>query len=109
MLFKGDPFSWKCHEALRVAMALGISCEVDFILLKDGVYALSNWHPQELHIEGFDRMLENISYVKVNLYAEDASLEERGLKREDLRCPVEVKSLEEIKELIRSSQAVLVW
>ncbi len=108
-VIKGDPFSWKCHEALRVAMALGISCEVSLILIKDGVYAISKWHPEELGIQGFDRLIENMAYVKVKVYAEDTSLEERGLKVEDLTCEVEVKSIEDIRDIIASSEAVLVW
>ncbi len=108
-VIKGDPFSWKCHEALRVAMALGISCEVSLILLKDGVYALSRWYPEDLGIQGFDRLVENMGYVKVKVYAEDTSLEERGLKPEDFVCTVEVRSIEEIANIIANSEAVLVW
>ncbi|MEN3027692.1 MAG: DsrE family protein [Aquificaceae bacterium] len=109
VIIKGDPFSWKCHEALRVAMALGISCEVDLILIKDGVYALSKWHPEELGIEGFERLIENIGYVKVKIYAEDTSLEERGIKVEELACEVNVRSIEEIRGMIKDAEAVLVW
>ncbi|MCS6958166.1 MAG: DsrE family protein [Aquificaceae bacterium] len=108
-LIKGDPFSWKCHEALRVAMALGISCDVNLILIKDGVYALSRWHPEKLGIEGFERLIENLSYVRVKVFAEDTSLEERGLKPEDFFCEVELKNIDEIKHMIRLAEAVLVW
>ncbi|MCX7989413.1 MAG: DsrE family protein [Aquificaceae bacterium] len=109
VIVKGDPFSWKCHEALRVAMALGISCEVNLILVKDGVYALSRWHPEELGIEGFDRLVENIGYVKVKIYAEDASLEERGIRGEELACEVGVRSIDEIRDMVKDAEAVLVW
>ncbi len=108
-IVKGDPFSWKCHEALRVAMALGISCEVSLIFIKDGVYALTRWHPEWLGIEGFERLLENMEYVNVKVFVEDTSLEERGLNPEDLRYRVEVRSLEEIREIIKESEAVMVW
>ncbi|MFN3870916.1 MAG: DsrE family protein [Aquificaceae bacterium] len=108
-IIKGDPFSWKCHEALRVAMALGISTEVSLIFIKDGVYALTKWHPEELYIEGFERLLENMSYVNLKAYVEDTSLEERGLNKEDLLCDVEIISLEDIKEKINGAEAVLVW
>lgn len=108
-IIKGDPFSWKCHEALRMAMALGISCEVDLILIKDGVYALSKWQPEKLGINGFERLMENLSYVKVKVFAEDTSLEERGIKPEDFSCPVEVKNMDEIKEMISDSEATFVW
>lgn len=108
-ILKGDPFSWKSHEALRVGMAVGINAEVHFVFLKDGVYTISRWSPDSLGIVGFERLLENIDYVNVRLYAEDLSLEERGLKKEDLRKEVHVISMEEIKELIASSEAVFVW
>ncbi|MDW8096142.1 MAG: DsrE family protein [Aquificaceae bacterium] len=109
VILKGDPFSWKCQEAFRVAMALGINCEVNFVLIKDGVYALSHWQPEELYIEGFERLIENMDYVKVKVFVEDASLEERGLKKEDLKKEVEVKSIDDIRELIKRSEAVVVW
>ncbi|RMH79468.1 MAG: sulfur reduction protein DsrE [Acidobacteria bacterium] len=108
-IIKGDPFSWKSHEALRVAMALGISCEVHLIFIKDGVYLLSKWNPEALGITGFEKLLDNLEYVNLKLYAEDASLEERGLKREDLLKPVELRSMDEIRELISHSEGVFVW
>ncbi|MCS7170812.1 MAG: DsrE family protein [Aquificaceae bacterium] len=109
VIIKGDPFSWKCHEAFRVAMALGINCDVNLILIKDGVYAINRWHPEELNIEGFDRLIENMEYVRVKIFAEDVSLEERGLRPEELLCHAEIKSMEEIGEMIRTSEVVLVW
>ncbi len=108
-ILKGDPFSWKSHEALRVGMAVGMNCEVHFVFLKDGVYALSRWEPESIGIVGFERLLENMDYVNVKLYAEDLSLEERGLGQEDLKKAVQVVSMEEIKELIASAEAVFVW
>ncbi len=109
VIIKGDPFSWKSHEALRVAMALGISAEVSLIFMKDGVYVLTRWHPEELYIEGFERLLENMGYVNLKAYVEDTSLEERGLNKKDLLCEVEIISLEDIKEKINRAEAVLVW
>lgn len=108
-VIKGDPFSWKCHEAIRIAMAMGINCQVDLVLIKDGVYALSRWNPEELGIYGFDKLLENMEYVNVRIYVEDASLEERGLKPENLRLKVEVKNIEEIRDIIAGAEAVMVW
>lgn len=108
-LLKGDPFSWKAHEAFRVGMAIGINSEVSFILIKDGVYALTAWHPDRLDIYGFDKLLENIDYVNVKLYVEDASAEERGLKETDFVKEVSFISTEEIKELIKVAEVVFVW
>lgn len=108
-LLKGDPFSWKAHEAFRVGMAIGINSEVSFILIKDGVYALTRWHPDRLDIYGFDKLLENIDYVNVKLYVEDSSAEERGLKETDFVKEVSFISTEEIKELIKVAEVVFVW
>ena len=108
-LVKGDPFSWKTHEAFRVGMAVGINSEVSLILIKDGVYTLSKWHPEKLEIYGFDKLLENLSHVNVSIYVEDASAEERGLKETDFVKEVKFISIEEIKEIISSSEAVFVW
>lgn len=108
-LVKGDPFSWRCHEALRVALALGINHEVFLVFLKDGVYALTKWKPEKLLIHGFEKLLENIGYVNVKLFVEDLSAEERGLKREDFAVDVEFVNMESVKDMLASSEAVLVW
>jgi len=47
-ILKGDPFSWLAHEAFRVALALAINNEVFFVMMRDGVYALTDWKPSEL-------------------------------------------------------------
>ncbi len=108
-IIKGDPFSWKCHEALRVAIAIAINSETHLVFMKDGVYAISKWHPEELGIQGFESLIENMEYVNLKLILEDTSLEERGLCPEDLVCPVELKSSDEIKDLIKKAEAVMVW
>jgi len=108
-LVKGDPFSWRCHEALRVALALGINHEVFLVFLKDGVYALTKWKHEKLLIHGFERLLENMGYVNIKLFVEDLSVEERGLEREDFVVDVEFVNMESVKDMLASSEAVLVW
>ena len=108
-LVRGDPFSWRCHEALRVALALGINHEVFFVFLKDGVYALTKWKHEKLLINDFEKLLENIGYVNVKLFVEDLSAEERGLKKEDFAVDVEFVNMESVKDMLASSEAVLVW
>ncbi|MDW8237910.1 MAG: DsrE family protein [Aquificaceae bacterium] len=108
-VLKGDPFSWKCHESLRMGMAMGVSCEVGFIFIKDGVYALTNWKADELGIEGMDRLLENLEHVNLTAYVEDASLEERGIKPEELVIKANVVSFEDIKSILSRASAVFVW
>ncbi len=108
-ILKGDPFSWKAHEALRVGMAVAIGSEVYFIFLKDGVYALTRWKPEELGLHGFERLLENLEYVNMRIIVEDASAEERGLKEENFKVKPTFMSMEDIGELIRQAEAVFVW
>ncbi len=108
-ILKGDPFSWLAGEAFRVALALAINNEVHFIAVRDGVYAFTNWDPGSLFIEGFDKIFETIGYVNIKFIVEDVSAEERGLKDKDFKIPIEVKSYEDIKRIINSAEAVLVW
>jgi len=108
-ILKGDPFSWLAHEAFRVALALAINNEVFFVMMRDGVYALTDWKPSELGIEGFDKIFETLNFVNMKLIVEDASAEERGLKEKDFKVDVEIMSYEDIQDIINSSEAVLVW
>ncbi len=109
ILIKGDPFSWKSHEALRVGLALGINHEVLIIFFKDGIYTLTRCNWENLLISGFEKLIENLEYVNVKLFVEDLSAEERGLKREEFVKEVEFINTEQIKRMIASSAAVLVW
>ncbi len=108
-ILKGDPFSWKAYEAIRVAMAVAISAQVYFILIKDGVYALTRWKPESLGIEGFDRLLQNMEYVNMKVIVEDASAEERGIKKENFVIEPDLMSMEDIKNLLKEVEAVFVW
>ncbi len=108
-ILKGDPFSWKAHEALRIATALGINHEVNFIFIRDGVYTLTRWSPEDLGVETFEKFYETLDFLKINLIVEDASMQERGLKESDFVKRVRVMSAEEISEIINGSEAVFVW
>jgi tRNA 2-thiouridine synthesizing protein C len=108
-IIKGDPFSWKAHEAMRLATAAGINNEVDLVFIRDGVYTLTRWKPEELGIDTFEKFFENLEFVNVRLIAEDASLQERGIRECDCTEGVLIMSAEEISELINSAEAVFVW
>ena len=108
-ILKGDPFSWKAHEAFRVGMALAINSEVYFVLIKDGVYALTRWDAENLGIHGFEKLLQNLGYVNMKIVVEDASAEERGLKKEDMVLEPIFMSMEEIGNLVKESEGVFVW
>ncbi len=108
-ILKGDPFSWKAHEALRLATAVAINNEVDFVFIRDGVYTLREWKPQELGVDAFDKFFDNLEVLNLRLIAEDASLQERGFKEGDCIPEVEIMSAEEISQLINSAEAVFAW
>ena len=108
-ILKGDPFSWKAHEAFRVATAVAMNHELDFIFIRDGVYTLTRWRPEDLGVDSFEKFYETLGFVNMRLIVEDASIQERGLKESDFLCEVEVRSAEEISEIINSAEAVFVW
>ncbi len=108
-ILKGDPFSWKAHEAFRIATAVGINHEVYFILIRDGVYTLTRWSPEDLGVESFEKFFETMDFLNIHLIVEDASMQERGLKESDLVKEVKVLSAEEISEIINETEAVFVW
>ena len=108
-ILKGDPFSWKAHEAFRIAIAVGMNHELVFVFIRDGVYTLTRWSPEELGIESFEKFYETLDFVNIELVVEDASMQERGLKETDFVREVKVLPSEEISELINSAEAVYVW
>ncbi|NPA32290.1 MAG: DsrE family protein [Aquificae bacterium] len=109
-VLKGDPFSWKAHEALRVATATAINNETYFICIRDGVYVLTRWHPEELGIESFDKFWETIELVNLTLVAEEESLHDRGITKNNLAVKsVNILPQEEVKELIQSADDVFIW
>jgi len=109
-ILKGDPFSWKAHEALRVATAMGISNETYFICVRDGVYTLTKWEPEKLGIASFEKFWETVEFINLTLVAEEESLHERGINKSNLAVEnVEVVSSEEVKKLIQEADHVFVW
>ncbi len=108
-ILKGDPFSWKAHEAFRIAIAVGMNHELVFVFIRDGVYTLTRWSPEGLGIESFEKFYETLDFVNIELVVEDASMQERGLKETDFVREVKVLPAEEISELINSAEAVYVW
>jgi len=109
-VLKGDPFSWKAHEALRVATATAINNETYFVCIRDGVYVLTKWEPEKLGIEPFDKFWETAQLINLKIVAEEEALSDRGIFKTDLAVEnVEVKPSEEIKELLEEADCVFIW
>ncbi len=110
VLIKGEPFSWYCHEGLRITLALAMNNEVYLIFLKDGVYALTDWKPQELYIQPFEKIFQLFpSMENLKVLVEEESLRVRGLKKSELKVECEIVNEQRIGELISSSKGVMVW
>ncbi len=108
-VLKGDPFSWKAHEAFRIAIAVGMNHELTFVFIRDGVYTLTRWSPENLGVESLEKFYETMDFIDIRLVVEDASVQERGLKESEFVREVEIKSAEEISEIISSAEVVFVW
>lgn len=108
-IIKSDPFSWKAHEALRLAAASGISNQTDVVFTSDGIYAITKWYPENLGIASFEKMLEQMSMLNVKFYAEGSCIESRGLKTFDFQIQPKIISEKELRDIINKSKAVLVW
>jgi len=110
-ILKGDPFSWKAHEALRISLALVMNHQVFLIFLRDGVYTLTDWKPEGLLIDSFDKIFQLYSSFEDNIkiFVDEESLKIRGIKKKDLKVDCQLISDEEIKRIINSCEAVVVW
>ncbi|GAB6064977.1 hypothetical protein JCM9492_00690 [Aquifex pyrophilus] len=109
-ILKGDPFSWKSHEAMRVATATGINNETYFVCIRDGVYFLTKWEPEKLGIDSLEKFWETLDFINLTLIAEEESLHDRGITKNQLAVKsVNVMSSEEIEKLIKESDFVFVW
>lgn len=108
-ILKSEPFSWKAHEGLRLAAASGISTDTNVIFTSDGIYTITKWHPENLGIASFEKMLEQMSMLNITFYAESNCIESRGLKAFDFIIEPKIITDKEFRELINKSKAVLVW
>ena len=108
-ILKSEPFSWKAHEGLRLAAASGITNDTNVIFTGDGIYAITKWRPEALELASFEKMLEQMSMLNINFYAENSCIESRGLKAFEFIIEPKIISSEEVKDLIEKSKAVLVW
>jgi len=110
VVLKSDPFSWKAIQAYKIACALSLKCSVYFIALKEGVYFLSDWNPQELEYENFKLYRCNFNNLKVVIEEDDFRI--RGLSKNSLwlgEKPILLLPEEEIALLLRRCSVVGVW
>jgi tRNA 2-thiouridine synthesizing protein C len=109
VIIRSSPFSWKTFEALRQAVGSAMEHEVSVIFIRDGVYALTDWKPQMIGIEPFDKSIEALGMMGASIVVEEEALRERGIKLKD--WGVEIKKLpkDDICALIKDSEVTLTW
>jgi len=108
-VLKSNPFSWKAFESLRQAVGLSMEHEVYFICMKDGVYTLTDWKPQMLGIDPIDKSVEALGMMDGKIVAEEEAVRERGIMLKKFPVEIEIKSKEEITEIIQDSEVVITW
>ena len=97
------------YEGLEMILIMAsYDQDITLVFIDDGVYALKKGQDTDgIGIKGFAKtFLALDGYDVEKLYVERQSLEERGLKEEDLVVPVEVVDSEVIGMLIQEQEAV---
>ena len=109
VIIRSAPFSWKTFEALRQAVGSAMEHEVSVVFIRDGVYALTDWKPQMIGIEPFDKSIQALGMMEASILAEEEAIRERGIKLKDWGVDIKVENKENICELIKESEVVLTW
>ncbi|MGB9767048.1 MAG: DsrE family protein [Sulfurihydrogenibium sp.] len=109
-IIKSNPFSWKTFEALRQAVGMAMDHNVSVVFIKDGVFALTNWHPEMIGVPSFDKSIEALAMLGGKIYVDKNCLDDRGIvKLKDFGVEIFTKSEEEVCKLIKSAEVVLIW
>ncbi len=109
-LIKVDPFSWKTHEALRLAIAGAITHEVNVIFVNDGVFAITKWDPERVMIGSFEKIFMSASHLEnIKFYVENESLKVRGLEFADFYTQATVINREDIKKILNDSDNIFAF
>ena len=103
----GTIYTYEGLEMILIMAAYDQDISVAFI--DDGVYALKkDQNTEGLEIKGFSKTFRALDgYDVENLYVDQVSLEERGMKEEDLVVDVEVLSSAEIGKMMTEQDVVV--
>tara|TARA_B100000700_G_C14572690_1_gene636311 strand:+ start:246 stop:629 length:384 start_codon:yes stop_codon:yes gene_type:complete len=98
------------HEALEVVL-IGAAFEQDVSMafIDDGVFQLKkDQNTDGIDTKNFSKTFSALEMYDVEkLYVEKESLDERGIKEDDLAVDVKVISSNEMKKLITESEVIL--
>ena len=103
----GTIYAVECLEAVLVAAAF--DQDVTVVFVDDGVYQLKkDQDTAAIGMKNFSptyRALDDYDVEK--LYVEKESLEARGLIADDLVVPVEIKSADELRDIMAAQDVIL--
>lgn len=109
VVIRSSPFSWKTFEALRQAVGSAMEHKVSVVFMRDAVYALTDWKPQMIGIEPYDKSIEALGIMQADILVEEEAVRERGIKLKDWKVDIKITPKEDICELIKDSEVVLTW
>ncbi|MBH44849.1 MAG: sulfurtransferase complex subunit TusC [Gammaproteobacteria bacterium] len=97
------------HEALEVVLiAAAFEQDVTLAFIDDGVYQLKkNQDTADINTKNFSKIYSALEgYDVEKIFVEKESLDERGLKEDDLSVDVEIISSNDMKKLITASEVI---
>ncbi len=111
IVFRRAPFGWvNAVEALRLSAAAATEHHLELLFVDDGVFCLMRGQtPKGIGYPAIDKPLRMLKELDVKYHVDSESLEERGLKEEDLdpRYGIEITSPDEIAKIMTEKKVVL--
>ena len=103
----GTIFALECLEVVLISAAF--EQDVSLAFLDDGVYQLKKSQDTTgIGMKNFSNTYRALDDYEVEkIYVEKESLEARGLTEDDLIIPVEVKSTEELRDIMAQQEVVI--
>ena len=103
----GTIFALECLEVVLISAAF--EQDVSLAFLDDGVYQLKKSQDTTgIGMKNFSNTYRALDDYEVEkIYVEKESLEARGLTEDDLIIPVEVKSAEELRDIMAQQEVVI--
>ncbi len=103
----GTIFALECLEVVLISAAF--EQDVSLAFLDDGVYQLKKSQDTTgIGMKNFSNTYRALDDYEVEkIYVERESLEARGLTEDDLIIPVEVKSAEELRDIMAQQEVVI--
>jgi sulfur relay protein TusC/DsrF len=111
IVFRRAPFGWvNVVEALRLSSAVASEHALQILFIDDGVYCLMKGQaPKAIAYPAIDNFLKMLKELNVRYYVVQESLDERGLKRDDIEpaYQIEITPMDNVAEIITQNKVVV--